>query len=96
MKWWLVLPLLLAGTSMAAEKGDGLKMALALKPKISITVQIHDSLSAELTKTQVSSDVELLLRQNNIPVVTDTAEGALIVYIDAARLNSRERRSMRY
>lgn len=77
------------GAACVAADQDGLHVALAAKPKVFISVVIAPELSSILRADQIKDDAELLLRQNQIAVVTGNGDGALGISIEATGFTPR-------
>jgi hypothetical protein len=71
-----------AAISLAADQGDGLKAALAAKPKINLSVSFDQDLLRSLTTEEVKIDAELILRQYHVPIA-DKHEGDGTLFISA-------------
>jgi hypothetical protein len=87
MNFWLAVSTVVAFAGLCSGQGDALKLALSIKPKISIVVFVEKELASSLSEEQVKNDAELLLRQSNIPVVITDANAGLRISVRAARLS---------
>jgi hypothetical protein len=82
-----LLSLSLVAGCVAADQGDGLKVALAAKPTINLGVYLDPVLSQSLTMEQVRMDAELILRQNHISVAKkNEGDAGLFISLKATPL----------
>lgn len=67
-----------------SETGSGL---LSGRPKIHISVSIKGPVKKLVSEDELKTDVELALRRNNIPVVSDKGDGVLFVAVNSVDLS---------